>query len=83
MKSSSELKDASASILSDLKNDIIIRLYDATGESAESEIQFNFSIREVYEMDLMENSIKALKIRDDKVSLELKRFEIKTIRVKR
>lgn len=64
-------------------NDIIIRLYDATGEGAESEIQFNFNIREVYEADLMENLIKALKIQDGEVSLRLKQFEIKTLRVKR
>ncbi len=63
-------------------NDIIIRLYDAAGEGAESEVQFNFDVREVYEADLMENPIKALKIHDGKVSLRLKRFEIKTIRVK-
>ncbi|MBS7654278.1 alpha-mannosidase [Candidatus Bathyarchaeota archaeon] len=63
-------------------NDIVIRLYDATGEGAESEVQFNFRVGEVYETDLMENPMKALKFQDGKVSLRLKQFEIKTMRVK-
>ena len=64
-------------------DDIIIRLYDATGEGAEAEVQFAFNVREAYEADLMEKPIKTLKVHGGKVSLELKKFEIKTMLVRR
>jgi alpha-mannosidase len=68
---------------SENSDDIIVRLYDATGEGAEAEVQFAFNVKEVYEADLMENPIKALKVQGGKVLLELKKFEIKTIGVRR
>ncbi len=62
-------------------DDIIVRVYDATGDGADAEIKFNMNVKDVFEADLMENPIKALKIRNGTISFRLNPFEIKTLRI--
>jgi len=64
-------------------NDIVIRMYDATGEEAKAEVLFNFKIEEASEVDLMERKIDKLKPEGERVTVDLKPFEIKTLRIKR
>jgi len=66
---------------SESSDDVIVRIYDATGDGANVEIKFNIDVKEVYEADLMENPVKALKIQNSKVLLKLNPFEIKTLRI--
>lgn len=63
--------------------DLIIRLYDATGAGAEVEVLFSFKVSEIQEADLMERETSKLEFEDGKLSLKLKPFEIKTVRVKK
>lgn len=65
-----------------VSDDIIVRIYDATGEGANVEVKFNFGLKEAFEADLMENPVKALKVRNDAVSFRLNPFEIKTLRIR-
>jgi len=63
-------------------NDIVIRMYDATGEGAKAEVLFDFKIEEASETDLMERETDKLKLEGEKVTLDLKPFEIKTLRIR-
>ncbi|MEM3745375.1 MAG: glycoside hydrolase family 38 C-terminal domain-containing protein, partial [Candidatus Bathyarchaeia archaeon] len=61
---------------------LILRFYDASGEGGSAEIQFNFDVKEVYEADLMEEPLRPLEILDNKIKLEIRPFEIKTLLIK-
>jgi len=63
-------------------NDIVIRMYDATGEGAKAEVLFDFKIEEASEVDLMEREIDKLKLEGERVTVDLKPFEIKTLRIR-
>jgi len=63
-------------------NDFVIRMYDATGEGAKANVIFSFKIRDVSEVDLMEKEISKLKPEGEKVTADLKPFEIKTLRIR-
>jgi len=64
-------------------NDIVVRMYDATGEGAGTEVLFGFKIERALEVDLMEKEIDKLKPEGERVTLHLKPFEIKTLRIRR
>jgi len=64
-------------------NDIVVRMYDATGEGATTDILFGFKIERASEVDLMEKEIDRLKPKGERVTLGLKPFEIKTLCIKR
>ncbi|MEM1581792.1 MAG: glycoside hydrolase family 38 C-terminal domain-containing protein [Candidatus Bathyarchaeia archaeon] len=63
-------------------DDLIIRIYDATGEGANAELYFNFIVKEAYETDLMETPIKPLKSQGKIIQIRVNPFEIKTLRIK-
>ena len=63
-------------------NDIVIRMYDATGEGAKAEVLFGFKIEKASETDLMEREINKLKLEGERVTVDLKPFEIKTLRIR-
>jgi alpha-mannosidase len=63
-------------------DDIIVRVYDATGEGAEAKINLGFKAEIAAEVDLMEKESGQLKIENGRISMSLKPFEIKTIIVK-
>jgi alpha-mannosidase len=67
---------------SELSDDLVIRVYDATGEGADAEILFSFDVKEIYETDLMENPIKAVKTEENRIQVKVNPFEIKTFRIK-
>jgi alpha-mannosidase len=71
-------------ILSALKvaedsNNVILRLYEATGKESVAEINLNSEIRQAYEVDLMEENQENLTHNRNSVSLHFMPFEIKTI----
>ena len=61
---------------------LIVRIYDATGDGADAELNFGFKIQEAYESDLLERIIKPLHRTQRKVRVHLSPFEVKTIRIK-
>ena len=63
-------------------NDIIVRVYDASGEGGTVTLNFNKKVLKAVEMDFIElNEIKELDVKDKTVSFKLKPWEIKTIKV--
>ena len=63
-------------------DDLVVRVYDATGEGGIAEIQFNFNVEGIYEADLMENPMKPLRNLDGKIQVKINPFEIKTLLLK-
>ncbi|MFQ6095891.1 MAG: alpha-mannosidase, partial [Candidatus Bathyarchaeia archaeon] len=63
-------------------NDIVVRMYDATGEGAEAELILGFKAEEAAEVNLMEKEIGQLKMENGTINVSLKPFEIKTIIIK-
>ena len=63
-------------------NDLVIRMYDATGEGAKVEVLFDFKIEKALEVDLMERKTNQLKVEGEGVTINLKPFEIKALCVR-
>ena len=63
-------------------NDVIVRLYEAGGTSADALLTLNFPVDSIFEADLMENVIGDLAVADGAVRLPFTPFEIKTLRIK-
>jgi alpha-mannosidase len=60
---------------------IIIRIHEAHGIATESAFHLNVNSKDVLECDLLENDLKPIKIKRDKLSLKFRPFEIKTIKI--
>ncbi|RLE04046.1 MAG: hypothetical protein DRJ11_02255 [Candidatus Aminicenantes bacterium] len=60
---------------------LILRLYEAEGLSTEATLEFFQPPRQVYETDLMENRLKKLSCRGQKLNLAFGKNEIKTVEV--
>jgi alpha-mannosidase len=67
--------------LAEDSDDYIVRIYDATGAGADAELAFNFAAKEASEVDLTERKLGALKLKGNGLSVPLRPFEIKTIRI--
>ena len=61
---------------------IIVRLYDASNERSTKKLTFGLPIKEAYICDLLENEISDVEIDKTSVNIELKPFEIVTLKVK-
>lgn len=61
---------------------VILRMYEAFNKRTNTTLTFNSNIVSLYECDLMENNLNEVNFVDDKVELEFKPFEIKTLKVK-
>jgi alpha-mannosidase len=59
---------------------LIVRLYEAEGSRGPANLVTTLPVRKAWIADLLENSQKALPVKDGKMRLELKPFEIVTIR---
>ena len=47
-----------------LSDDLIIRIYEVSGEGGEGEILFGFDIEEAHEVDLLERKLAVLKTKE-------------------
>ena len=61
--------------------DTVIRMYEAKNMREKATLTFGFPVAEVYECDLEENPIRALPVKNGTVRLEVKPFEILTLKV--
>ena len=64
-------------------DDIIVRLYDSFKRRSTPIVRFGFDVKEAFLCDMMENNKEELKITDNNLMLEVKPFEIVTIRLRR
>lgn len=62
---------------------IILRLYESAHSSATARIQFRFPVANVEETDLLEQSLRALPVSENGVTLAFQPFEIKTLKLKK
>jgi alpha-mannosidase len=60
--------------------DTVIRMYEAKNMTEKAVLTFGFPVAEVWECDLEENPIRALPVKNGSVRLELKPFEILTLK---
>jgi alpha-mannosidase len=63
-------------------DDVIVRLYEAAGASADATLSLNFPVAAASLADLMENVLEVLDVVDGSVRLSFTPFEIKTLRIK-
>ena len=68
--------------LAENSDDYVLRIYDATGMGARAELVFGFDIQEASEVDMLERGPKNLNSQGRKLRVELRPFEINTIRVR-
>ncbi|MBN1250251.1 MAG: alpha-mannosidase [Anaerolineae bacterium] len=61
--------------------DVVVRLYEATGASVDARVSFGFPVSNVAEADLMENPLASFDVVDGTVALSFTPFEIKTLRL--
>ncbi|MGC8708542.1 MAG: glycosyl hydrolase-related protein, partial [Athalassotoga sp.] len=62
---------------------IIIRLYEINGQESSIQISSIFPLNEVLETDLLENPITKIKlVSENSFSVDVKKFEIKTLSLK-
>jgi alpha-mannosidase len=62
-------------------DETIIRLYEATHAAVGATIRFAFPVLAAAEVDLMEENPRQLEVRENRVSLAFRPFEIRTVRV--
>ena len=63
-------------------NDLVLRLYEATGCDVRTVLTFASPVKSVSEVDMMEENPKKVPVRSRRVSLSFKPFEIKTLMIK-
>ena len=61
--------------------DIIVRLYEATNETCECSLQFGFYVKKAWSCDLLENVEREISTDGNGVRLQVKPFEIITLRL--
>ncbi|MGB9718398.1 MAG: glycoside hydrolase family 38 C-terminal domain-containing protein [Thermoproteota archaeon] len=69
--------------LAEDSDDIIIRIYDATGEGGEAEITPGFPVAEAVETDLLERDLSKINIQNGALKVKMNPWEITTIRLKK
>jgi alpha-mannosidase len=62
-------------------DDLVLRLYESTHAQARVLVRFGFAIQAAAEVNLMEEDPRPLEVAGDGVALELRPFEIKTLRL--
>ncbi len=61
------------------RNSLILRLYEAEGLPTQATIDIFRSPKMIFELDLMENRLRSLPLKDDSLSLEFGKSEIKSL----
>jgi alpha-mannosidase len=59
----------------------IFRFYESKGKAEKAEVNFFKAPKKIVETDLMENDLREIQFTGNKVSLDFKKFEIKTLKV--
>ena len=62
-------------------DDIVLRLYESEHRGTRVQLHFNIPVRSVTETNLMEQDTLPLDLQEDRIALDFRPFEIKTLRV--
>ncbi len=62
--------------------DLIVRVYETTGERAKGKITLSKSIKKAWVTNLLEEKVKELKVNGKDIPVNIKPFEITTVRIK-
>lgn len=60
---------------------IVIRLYDAFGICSDTTLSFGFNLKQAYITDMSEKIVKELEIKENRIMLTIKPFEIVTLKI--
>ena len=63
--------------------DTVVRMYEAKNMSCRTTVSFGFPVEKVFVCDLLENPVKELTVRDGAVHLDIRPFEIVTLKVQK
>ena len=66
----------------DGSGDLIVRMYESYGTLSQTKIRFSFDVRNAYVTTMLEENAESVDIRNNEISVILKPFEIKTLRIK-
>lgn len=67
----------------DGSGDLILRLYESKHAACRTELTLNLPIEAAYVCDMLENVKRELTVREGKVELAMRGFELKTLRIRR
>ncbi|MBE5800139.1 MAG: alpha-mannosidase [Clostridiales bacterium] len=67
----------------DGSGDMIVRLYESKHAQTRARLTFGFAAAQVHICDMLENSQEKLSIANGGVELEMRAFEVKTVRIRR
>ena len=67
----------------DGSGDVIVRLYESKHAQTAATLTLGFPAAQAFVCDMLENPQQALSVNDDALALDMRAFEIKTVRVKR
>ncbi len=67
----------------DGSGDMILRLYESKKSAVEAGLTLQFSAERAWICDMLENVTEEIPVRDGKISLSFRAFEIRTLRIKR
>jgi len=67
----------------DGSGDIVIRLYESKKSYTNCELSLGFDVKEAYLTNMIEEVQAPLEVKDNKIQLNLRAFEVKTIKVKK
>ena len=60
---------------------IIVRLYEAHGWRGRHILETSLPVRHAFETDLMENTIEEMRLKNGKITMDIKPFEIRTLKL--
>jgi alpha-mannosidase len=61
------------------RESLILRLYESEGTETEALVEFFHTPNKIYELDLMENRLHSVPVKENSLSLKFERSEIKTL----
>ena len=67
----------------DGSGDVIVRLYESKHAQTAATLTLGFPAAQAFVCDMLENPQQALSVNDDALALDMRAFEIKTVRIKR
>jgi alpha-mannosidase len=73
----------SVKLADDRSGDVIVRLYEARGARTQTAVQVGFAATAVTIVDLLERGLDRAGLIDDRIAVDLRPFQIRTLRIRR